>query len=59
MELKIYYEFKHDEQTCKKGIVLDNFERVTEEEIKLSFSGELGKGFKTLLLDAVRTLRRL
>lgn len=33
MELKISCEFEHEGQTYKKGIVLDNLERVTEEEI--------------------------
>lgn len=59
MELKISCEFEHEGQTYKKGIVLDNLERVTEEEIKQSFSGELGKGFKMILQDAVRTLNEI
>jgi len=33
VELKISCEFEHEGQTHKKGIVLDNLERLTEEEI--------------------------
>ena len=33
MELKISCEFEHEGHTHKKGIVLDNLERLTEEEI--------------------------
>ena len=33
MELKILCEFEHEGQTYEKGIVLDNLERLTEEEI--------------------------
>ena len=33
MELKISCEFEHEGQTYEKGIVLDNLERLTEEEI--------------------------